>query len=73
MTKRMFQLGDPRGDQSFRKRCRISLPVRGVNAARSRSSSARNDYLLMLLSWFLGTDYLVAMENPPTKQAYRIF
>ena len=73
--KEMFQLGDPRGDESFREAlCEYLYQSRGVKCSPEQVIiGAGNDYLLMLLSRFLGTDYLVAMENPTYKQAYRIF
>lgn len=73
--KEMFQLGDPRGDESFREAlCEYLYQSRGVKCSPEQIIiGAGNDYLLMLLSRFLGTDYLVAMENPTYKQAYRIF
>lgn len=74
-NKELFQLGDSRGDAGFREAiCDYLYQSRGVKCrAEQVIIGAGNDYLLMLLSRFLGNDYLVAMENPTYKQAYRMF
>ena len=73
--KDMFQLGDSRGDPKLREAiCNYLYQSRGVKCtAEQVIIGAGNDYLLMLLRSFLGNDYLVAMENPTYKQAYRMF
>lgn len=73
--KELFQLGDSRGDFGLREAiCDYLYQSRGVKCTADQLIiGAGNDYLLMLLSRFLGNDYLVAMENPTYKQAYRMF
>lgn len=73
--KRCFSWGIPGETKVSGRRCvNIFISPGASNAARSRSSSARETTTCSCCCpRFLGTDYLVAMENPTYKQAYRIF
>lgn len=71
----LFQLGSPLGELDLRKTIASYLhQARGVNCQPSQIVlGAGNDYLLMILSQILGSNYTIAMENPTYKQAYRTF
>lgn len=71
----IFQKGDSSGDYELREAIRIYLhQSRGVicNSSQIILGSGM-EYLLLLLSQILGTDYTVGMENPTYLQAYRVF
>ncbi|ADL03607.1 PLP-dependent aminotransferase family protein [Lacrimispora saccharolytica] len=74
-NREMFMPGDPQGEPAFREAIRSYLhSARGVNClAEQIIVGAGSEYLLMLLSQILGTERLIAMENPTYKQAYRVF
>lgn len=73
-NKEYFHSGDPKGEPGFREAIRRYLhSARGVNCTSDQIIiGAGSEYLLMLLSRILGTDYRIAMENPTYKQAYRV-
>src|SRR5699024_11020138 len=71
----IFQKGDSSGDYELREAIRIYLhQSRGVicNSSQIILGSGM-EYLRLLLSQILGTDYTVGMENPTYLQAYRVF
>uniref|UniRef100_UPI000A4888C2 aminotransferase-like domain-containing protein n=1 Tax=Clostridium sp. NkU-1 TaxID=1095009 RepID=UPI000A4888C2 len=74
-NREMFMPGDPQGEPALREAIRSYLhSARGVNCqAEQIIVGAGSEYLLMLLSQILGTDRVIAMENPTYKQAYRVF
>lgn len=74
-NREMFVPGDPQGEPAFREAIRGYLhSARGVNCLPEQIIvGAGSEYLLMLLSQILGTDRIIAMENPTYKQAYRVF
>lgn len=73
-NKELFLTGNPQGEAALREAIRGYLhSARGVNCGRDQIIvGAGSEYLLMLLSRILGTDHVVAMENPTYKQAYRV-
>lgn len=73
-NKEMFLTGNPQGEPELREAIRGYLhSARGVNCHRDQIVvGAGSEYLLMLLSRVLGTDRIIAMENPTYKQAYRV-
>lgn len=74
-NKDLFQLGDAKGEWELRAAITSYLhQARGVNCRPEQVIiGAGNDYLLLLLSAVLGTDYRIAMETPTYKHAYKIF
>lgn len=74
-NRELFQLGSPLGELDLRKTITNYLhQARGVNCSPGQIVlGAGNDYLLMILSQIIGTNYTIAMENPTYKQAYRTF
>ena len=74
-NREMFMPGDPQGEPALREAIRSYLhSARGVNCQADQIIvGAGSEYLLMLLSQILGTDRVIAMENPTYKQAYRVF
>ena len=74
-NKDLFQLGDPKGEWELREVITDYLyQARGVNCRPEQVViGAGNDYLLLLLSAILGTDFRIAMETPTYKHAYKIF
>ncbi len=73
--KGLLNLGDAKGERSFRKTiCSYLHQARGVNVQPSQVIlGSGNDYLLMLLSRMLGDGRRIAMESPTYCHAYRIF
>lgn len=74
-NREMFMPGDPQGEPALREAIRSYLhSARGVNCmAEQIIVGAGSEYLLMLLSQILGSERVIAMENPTYKQAYRVF
>lgn len=74
-NREMFMPGHPQGEPAFREAIRSYLhSARGVNCqAEQIIVGAGSEYLLMLLSQILGTNQVIAMENPTYRQAYRVF
>lgn len=74
-NREMFMPGDPKGELPLREAIGAYLhSARGVSCLPEQIIvGAGNEYLLMLLSRVLGTDRIIAMENPTYKQAYRVF
>lgn len=72
--KEMFLTGHPQGEPALREAIRGYLhSARGVNCHRDQIIvGAGSEYLLMLLSRILGSNRVIAMENPTYKQAYRV-
>lgn len=73
-NKELFKIGNSKGDSDFREVIRKYLyESRGVEANSSQIIvGAGNDYLIMVLSKFLG-DVSIGMENPCYIQAYKMF
>lgn len=73
--RKLFQLGSPLGEPALRATISKYLhQARGVNCSSDQIIlGAGNDYLLMVLSQILGTNHIIAMENPTYKQAYQTF
>lgn len=73
-NKELFELGDPRGDNTLREIiCQYLHQARGVNCSPEQIIiGAGNEYLLMRLSQLLPNSCQIAMENPTYRQAYRI-
>lgn len=71
----LFQLGSPLGEPALRATIGTYLhQARGVNCSPNQIIlGAGNDYLLMVLSQILGSENVIAMENPTYKQAYNTF
>lgn len=74
-NKEMFHSGNHQGEPGFREAIRNYLhSARGVHCSVEQIIvGAGSEYLLILLSQILGSDYRIAMENPTYKQAYRVF
>ncbi|MCI9148650.1 MAG: PLP-dependent aminotransferase family protein [Hungatella sp.] len=74
-NKEMFLTGSPQGEPALREAIKGYLhSARGVRCAGEQIIiGAGNEYLLMLLYQILGTERVIAMENPTYKQAYRVF
>lgn len=73
--RELFHLGDAKGEEELRRVIATYLyQARGVNVKPKQIIiGAGNDYLLMLLSRMLGTQYRMAMESPTYLHAYHIF
>jgi GntR family transcriptional regulator/MocR family aminotransferase len=71
----LFNAGDSQGEPVLRKALASYLhSARGVNCGPEQIVvGAGNEYLLLLLSQFLGEERRIAMEDPTYKQAYRVF
>lgn len=71
----LFRCGEPQGEYGFRNAiCSYLYQARGVDCLPEQIIvGAGNDYILMLLSMFLGKDRRIALEDPVYKQAYQIF
>lgn len=72
---KLFTLGDPQGEESLRIAiARYLHASRGVRCEPEQIIvGAGNDYLLMLLEKIIGSDQVVAIENPTYQRAYKIF
>lgn len=70
----IFQTGDQKGELIFRQTIASYVhQARGVNCSPGQIIvGAGNDYLLMLLSFLLGRERKIAMENPGYVHGYRI-
>lgn len=73
--KELFAGGDPQGEWSLRSSIRQYIhAARGVNCTEDQIIvGAGNEYLLMLLQKLIGTDTVVAFEDPTYMKAYRSF
>lgn len=73
--KEIFELGDPRGDDTLREAiCQYLHHARGVSCSPEQLIiGAGNEYLLMRLSQLLPQGCRIAMEDPTYRQAYRVF
>lgn len=70
----LFRTGDPQGEYGFRSAISNYLyQARGVDCTPDQVLiGAGSDYILMLLGMILGTEHMIAFEDPTYKQAYRV-
>ena len=70
----LFRTGDPQGEYGFRSAISNYLyQARGVDCTPNQVLiGAGSDYILMLLGMILGTEHMIAFEDPTYKQAYRV-
>ena len=73
--RKLFSMGNPKGEPELRYAISRYLHAsRGVKCNPDQIIvGAGNDYLLMLLEKIMGTNHIIALENPSYQRAYRIF